>query len=285
MLEVATVKCAESVAQVGEVGVVDRVESREQEQVTESADHGDVQRPAATDEPRPLHEVVAIGKEMYVVADLLWRHAAVRVHHYDEVAGGRLESGAQCAAFSGALLSHDPQVRPVCLRGDHRDIGRVAVDKDDFVHVVRDLLEHGGDVASLVPYRDDQADTGADRGVRPNLDARERGLIWRDRTCKVQRRSAFTGLACGRYGCHSQMPICLWWAACAARGLEELVITPTERQQMSMWLDGLDRSAPARSIEFEPSKQARQTGRRLCRGMSCRLVMMSTNIMAASLLW
>ena len=53
---------------------------------------------------------------------------------------------------------------------------------------------------------------------------------------------------------------------------------------MSMWLVDLDRSAPARSVEFEPSEPARQTGRRLSRGMSCRPVMMSTNIMASSLL-
>jgi hypothetical protein len=44
---------------------------------------------------------------MHVVADLLRRHAAVRVHHHDEVAGGRQEPGAQRAAFSRALLGHD----------------------------------------------------------------------------------------------------------------------------------------------------------------------------------
>ena len=39
-----------------------------------------------------------------------------------------------------------------------------------------------------------------------------------------------------------------------------------------MWLVELDRSAAARSVEFEPSEPAKQTRRRLSRGVSCRPV-------------
>jgi hypothetical protein len=47
------------------------------------------------------------------------------------------------------------------------------------------------------------------------------------------------------------------------------MITPTERQQMSMWLVDLDRSAGARSVEFKPSEPTKQTRRRESRGVCC----------------
>ena len=91
---------------------------------------------AAADEPRPLDEVVAVGEEVDIVGDLLRRHAAVRVHHDDDVAGGGQKAGAQCAAFAGALLSSRPVRRAGSRAVIERDIGRVAVDENDFVDVV-----------------------------------------------------------------------------------------------------------------------------------------------------
>ena len=70
VLEIATVERAESVTEVGQVAVVQRVEHPEQEPVAEPPEPGDVQRRSAADEPRPFDEVVAVGKEMHIVGDL-----------------------------------------------------------------------------------------------------------------------------------------------------------------------------------------------------------------------
>jgi hypothetical protein len=42
--------------------------------------------------------------------DLLWRHAAVRIDHQDDVTGGGAEAGAQCVALPDPLLHHHDEV-------------------------------------------------------------------------------------------------------------------------------------------------------------------------------
>ncbi len=96
--------------------------------------------------------------------DLARPHGAVGVDHDDVLAGGGGEAGAQGVALARSPLgdaAHGGQAVP-----GHRD-GRVAggaVDQDDLVDAVRDLLEDPGDVAGLVAGGDDQADgpTGDD---------------------------------------------------------------------------------------------------------------------------
>ena len=92
------------------------------------------------------------------MADLLGRHAAVGVHHHDDVAGRGQEARPQCAAFADAFLGHHLDVGPVLRAVISVASVEFAVDEDDLVDVVGDLLEHPGDVAGLVSDRDDQAD-------------------------------------------------------------------------------------------------------------------------------
>jgi PE family len=143
---------------LGQVTEVQRVENREQEPVAERPEPGDVQRRSATDEPRPFDEVVAVGQEVHIVGDLAGRHAAVRVHHDDDVTGGGQKAGAQRAAFARALLLHDPDVGPASTGGNERDIGRITVHENDFGYLIDDLLKHPADVARLIPDRNNQAD-------------------------------------------------------------------------------------------------------------------------------
>src|SRR6478752_429156 len=94
---------------------------------------------------------------MQVMADLLWRHAAISVHHHDDVAGRSKKSRPERGSLPDPLLGHHLDIGPVPASGYQSRVGGVAIDKDDLVHVIGDLLEHPGYVAGLVSDRNDQA--------------------------------------------------------------------------------------------------------------------------------
>jgi len=85
MLERAAVKRAECIAKIGQVSVVEVIENREREAVSEPPERRNIQRPSAADEARSLDEVVSVLKKVQVVPYFLRLHGASSIHHDDDV--------------------------------------------------------------------------------------------------------------------------------------------------------------------------------------------------------
>ena len=174
------------VAEVCELGAVERVGGQHEHLVPGSAQPGEVGRTAALHVARAFDEVRAVLERFNEPVHLSGIGAAVGVDHHDDVALGGSEPRPQRGPLAALILVNDNDVGTQFPREVFGAVGGQAVDDHQLMDPFRQVFDHPGEAFDLVQGGDDHGHLGTP------ADERQASPISRASSVVDARRSGVT---------------------------------------------------------------------------------------------